>query len=537
MSGFLAKVNSRAASTTRQTTGQSSVARTAAKNIRSSSTATGNVSGLRTSGRDFGIFAQRSVTGSGAQYDVKGYNSASLSAYRHSMNDNHTQVYNNFGFGGYTSNSSNGLNKFAAAMMAMGVLGDLANQAVTTVKSTKTSSSQGTGKTPSTDNATGTGSTASSSLSKMKAAKDSASLREAIEAGNAEYTQKQTELTSIESGLEAKRTASENASKQLAEIKPKVEAKENEVKSKESEVTKNKQDVTRSKEELNASETRLSSCDAAFNTACTNFNAAETALTSAEAALKATPEYTTDASGKQVKNPAYDAAKQKVEDAKQRKQEAQTAKEQAAGSLEQAKADNNTAKQMYIQKNEAYKNAEAALTKSQSELETLKTDLQALQDQQSNAQKIVDDYQKDLDKQKQLKAETSSLKSEIEAQGNRLKEMEQKESNGLKNAQNTILAMSDKLAGKDGILGTSDDKKKLKSKDQEKLNNAKTLQRNVGYTDLYKTTGEKVGGKTFRTGSYNGETLYMIGARRVDKAEYETEMRKQRGIEQDNPSS
>ena len=530
MSGFLAKVNSRAASTTRQTTGQSSVARTAAKNIRSSSTATGNVSGLRTSGRDFGIFAQRSVTGSGAQYDVKGYNSASLSAYRHSMNDNHTQVYNNFGFGGYTSNSSNGLNKFAAAMMAMGVLGDLANQAVTTVKSTKTSSSQGTGKTPSTDNATGTGSTASSSLSKMKAAKDSASLREAIEAGNAEYTQKQTELTSIESGLEAKRTASEAASKQLADIKPKVESKE-------SEVTKNKQDVTRSKEELNASETRLSSCDAAFNTACTNFNAAETALTSAEAALKATPEYTTDASGNQVKNPAYDVAKQKVEDAKQRKQEAQTAKEQAAGSLEQAKADNNTAKQMYIQKNEAYKNAEAALTKSQSELETLKTDLQALQDQQSNAQKIVDDYQKDLDKQKQLKAETSSLKSEIEAQGNRLKEMEQKENNGLKNAQNTILAMSDKIAGKDGILGTSDDKKKLKSKDQEKLNNAKTLQRNVGYTDLYKTTGEKVGGKTFRTGSYNGETLYMIGARRVDKAEYETEMRKQRGIEQDNPSS
>lgn len=97
--------------------------------------------------------------------------------------------------------------------------------------------------------------------------------------------------------------------------------------------------------------------------------------------------------------------------------------------------------------------------------------------------------------------------------------------------------MSDKIAGKDGILGTSDDKKKLKSKDQEKLNNAKTLQRNVGYTDLYKTTGEKIGSKTFRTGSYNGETLYMIGARRVDKAEYETEMRKQRGIEQDNPSS
>lgn len=535
MSGFLAKVNNRAAASTSRTTtsGKSSVARTAAKNITGSKTATGNISGLRTSSsNDFGIWAKRSTPGTGAQYDVKGYNSASLSAARHAYNDNHTKIFNNRGWNGFTHNSNSAVNKYAAAMMAMGVLGDLANQAISAAKSTKTSSSQGTGNTSNTDNAT-----ASSSLSKMKAAKDSASLREAIEVGNAEYTQKQTELTSIESGLEAKRTASETENKRLAEIKPKVEAKENEVKSKESEVAKNKQDVTRTKEELRASETRLSSCNAAFNTAYANFNAADTALTSAEAALKATPEYTTDASGNQVKNPAYDAAKQKVEDAKQRKQEAQTAKEQAAGSLEQAKADNNTAKQMYIQKNEAYKNAEAALTKSQAELESLKTELQTLQEQQSEAQKIVDDYQKDLDKQKQLKAEISSLKSEIEAQGNRLKEMEQKENNGLKNAQNTILAMSDKIAGKDGILGTSDDKKKLKSKDQEKLNSAETLQRNVGYTDLYKKTGKKIGSKTFRTGPYNGETLYMIGARRVDKAEYETEMRKQRGIEQDNPSS
>lgn len=534
MSGFLAKVNSRVVSTTRQATGQSSVARTAAKNIAGSKTATGNIAGLRTSSsKDFGIFAQRSVTGSGGQYNVKGYNSASLSAARHAYNDNHTQVYNNFGFdGGFATKTSgsNGMNKFAAAMMAVGVLGKLVDQGVSAVKS---SSTQSTSKIEGAGNSGTTG-----SVSNMREAKDSGSLREAIEAGKAEYTQKQTELTSIESGLEAKRTASEDANKQLAEIKPKVEAKENEVKSKESEVANNKQDVTRTKEELKASETRLSSCNAAFNTACANFNAADTALKSAEAALKATPEYTTDASGNRVKNPAYDAAKQKVEDAQKRKQEAQTAKEQAAGSLEQAKADNNTAKQMYIQKNEAYKNAEAALTKSQAELESLKKELQTLQNQKSKAQKIVDDYQKDLDKQKQLKAEISSLKSEIEAQENRLKEMEQKENNGLKNAQNTILAMTDKLAGKDGILGTSDDKKKLKSKDQEKLNSAETLQRNVGYTKLYKKPPtETINGKTFRTGPYNGETLYMIGARRVDKAEYETEMRKQRGIEQDNPSS
>ena len=516
MSGFLAKVNNRAAaSTTRTTTsGKSSVARTAAKNITGSKTATGNVAGLRTSGAtDYGIWAKRSTPGSGAQYNVKGYNSASLSALRHSSIDGHMQLYNTMG-GVYGSNRrANIYNVLGATAMTLGTLTELTGQIL---DAKNTSSTQSAGKTEGAGNSGTTG-----SLSKMKAAKDSGSLREAIEAAKAEYTQKQTELTSIESGLEAKRTASETANKRLAEIKPKVEAKENEVKSKESEVAKNKQDVTRTKEELKASETRLSSCNAAFNTACANFNAADTALKSAEAALKATPEYTTDASGNQVKNPAYDAAKQKVEDAKQRKQEAQTAKEQAAGSLEQAKADNNTAKQMYIQKNEAYKNAEAALTKSQAELKSLKKELQTLQEQQSEAQKIVDDYQKDLDKQKQLKAEISSLKSEIEVQENRLKEMEQKENNGLKNAQNTILAMTDKLAGKDGIRGTSDDKKKLKSKDQEKLNSAETLQRNVGYTRLYKQQPtETINGKEFRTAPYNGETLYMIGERRVKRGEY-----------------
>ena len=80
--------------------------------------------------------------------------------------------------------------------------------------------------------------------------------------------------------------------------------------------------------------------------------------------------------------------------------------------------------------------------------------------------------------------------------------------------------MADKLAGKDGILGTEDDKKKLGSKDQKKLDEAKDLQRNVNYTKLYQEQGTKIGSQTFRTGSYDGETLYMIGAKKVDEQEY-----------------
>ena len=141
MSGFLAKVNNRAAaSTTRTTTsGKSSVARTAAKNITGSKTATGNISGLRTSSsNDFGIWAKRSTPGTGAQYDVKGYNSASLSAARHAYNDNHTKIFNDRGWNGFTHNSNSAVNKYAAAMMAMGVLGSLTEQIVNAKNTSKT---------------------------------------------------------------------------------------------------------------------------------------------------------------------------------------------------------------------------------------------------------------------------------------------------------------------------------------------------------------------------------------------------------------
>lgn len=63
--------------------------------------------------------------------------------------------------------------------------------------------------------------------------------------------------------------------------------------------------------------------------------------------------------------------------------------------------------------------------------------------------------------------------------------------------------------------------KTLSSKDEKKLNEAKELKRNISYTKLYQTQGTKIGSQTFRTGKYNGETLYIIGAKKVDKQEYD----------------
>ena len=77
------------------------------------------------------------------------------------------------------------------------------------------------------------------------------------------------------------------------------------------------------------------------------------------------------------------------------------------------------------------------------------------------------------------------MKTEIPKQQARLAELEQQERDGLSAVEDTILELKDKMSGKDGILGNSDDKS-LGSRDSKKYKDAVDAQRNVGYTDLYK---------------------------------------------------
>ena len=67
-------------------------------------------------------------------------------------------------------------------------------------------------------------------------------------------------------------------------------------------------------------------------------------------------------------------------------------------------------------------------------------------------------------------------------------------------------------------------KSENKSEKYEDLTNTRdSLQQKVNYTKLYKDSSkaQTIGGKTFRTGSYNGETLYMIGSKPVTQEEFE----------------
>lgn len=489
--------------------GASELKHVAARNLATTSRASGATS--------YGIFAQRSAAGTGAIFSPKQTYGSAIDAQRAYMNANRTIVGNNF-YGGHncSGNYDNGMNKFMAGMMALNMLGELTAQTINAVKSTK--STEGAGGN---DKTATTTSSSTKSLNEMKSAKDSSTLRGAIESAKADKSGMEAELKTLESKLLEMKEASEAAQKKVDELKPQVEQAEEDYK--EAEASEKE-----CKTNFENAEKNLKNKDSEFNDACENLQTAQNGLSSAEGALSsaranlASAEANIDPKTKQPVEPAYSQAKdavakaeKDVQTAEQEVQKAEKNKQEAQGSLEEAKESKNTAKQWYLESQDKLKSAETTLKQTKENYENWQSEL-------NKQQKVVDDYNNAVKQQTELKSKISTLDTEIPAQEKRLTELESKEFKGLGAAENTILKMNNKLAGKDGFLGTEDDKKKLGSKDQKRLDEAKNLQRNVNYTKLYKQPPtETINGKEFRTAPYDGETLYMIGAKKVDKQEYD----------------
>lgn len=492
--------------------GASELKHVAARNLATTSRASGATS--------YGIFAQRSAAGTGAIFSPKQTYGSAIDAQRAYMNANRTIVGNNF-YGGHncSGNYDNGMNKFMAGMMALNMLGELTAQTVNAVKSTK--STEGAGGN---DKTATTTSSSTKSLNEMKSAKDSSTLRGAIESAKADKSGMEAELQQLESELPSMKKASETAQKKVDELKPQVKQAEQDYKDAEA-------SEKECKTNFENAEQNLKNKDSEFNDACKKLQTAKNGLSSAKGALSsaranlASAEANIDPKTKQPVEPAYSQAKdavakaeKDVQTAEQEVQKAEKNKQEAQGSLEEAKESKNTAKQWYLESQDKLKSAETTLKQTKENYENWQSEL-------NKQQKVVDDYNNAVKQQTELKSKISTLDTEIPAQEKRLTELESKESKGLGAAENTILKMNNKLAGQDGILGTEDDKKKLGSKDQKKLDEAKDLQRNVNYTKLYQEQGTKIGNQTFRTGSYDGETLYMIGAKKVDKTTYDLKKR------------
>lgn len=104
-------------------------------------------SASRSTGVSYGIFAQRTLTGSGIHLNNRAFNGASISATRHALNDNRTVLFNNIGMP-YRCNHDQGnntMNKFMAGMMAMNMLAQMGAQTAAIIKEAKAAKAENNG--------------------------------------------------------------------------------------------------------------------------------------------------------------------------------------------------------------------------------------------------------------------------------------------------------------------------------------------------------------------------------------------------------
>lgn len=492
------------------------------------------------------VMAQRSKVGSGAIFDYNGWRRNEISNLRASLNNNATRAIK-MDFVSpqpmvYTAPAqNNSINKYAAAMMGIQMLnetlGSLGNL-------TKTNSTISSGNTKGTGEASGN----SSALNAMKNAKDSTSLRSAIETAQNEKTQMQSELTQLESQLPSMKEASEAASKQLKDLEPKVEAKEKEVKQKEENVSA-KEEVLASSEKDKSSKLQVAkNMEAAVGEAASNYTKASEALVNAEATLASTPKTitTTDASGNTTTqpNPAYEKAQQAVEQAKTQKEQAQKELDKAKEGHENAVKNYENSVKAYEQAASDVQTAKDGLKEANAEFEKAQTELNELKKQESEAQSKVKAYEDGLDKQKELQNNIDKYTDEIKSQNNRLTDLENKEQKELTNTNDSMNSLAGKISDRNKKIDTSNGlsfmenrrlaKNEANSEKYDKLTEQRdALETKVNYTKLYKSQGEQIGGKIFRSGSYDGETLYMIGAKPVSAEEFE----KQKKLAEQNNTS
>lgn len=344
----------------------------------------------------------------------------------------------------------------------------------------------------------------------MKSAKDSSTLRGAIESAKADKSGMEAELQTLESKLPEMKAASEAATKKLETLKPKLAKAEEAKNTAETNKKQAESNKNLAEKALENAKDRLESSKEGLVSAQENLVGARTALGQAKANLAATPETITDSNGNTVPNPQYSQAKEMVEDAEKNVAEMEKAYNEANANYKAANDNDRKAHEDFSRATKSLADTSEECARQTDVYNNAKVDYENAKAEVEKNAKISSDFEEALNKQAELKANISSIEAEIPAQEKRLTQLEQSEINGEDGATNTINKMDAKIANN----------KTLSSKDEKKLNEAKELKRNISYTKLYQTQGTKIGSQTFRTGEYNGETLYMIGAKKVDKQEY-----------------
>lgn len=509
------------------------------------------------SGQSYGIMAQRSAVGTGAIFNVKRYNSASISAQRHALNDNRTVVKNNNVIGTpvapHTCSGNNGTNKYAAALAVTGMLTKTLGSLTSIKGSSGDTSISRFNNTQKTSGSGDSVSTDQSALSAMKDAKDSTSLRAAIETAQNSRTTLNEQKMQLDSSIGELKQNADTAKSDMDCMKQEVKEQTDVVNGLQKDLKEATNQLNPSKEALEGAKKNLGEAGDAVRTAIQGEQTAKTNLSNAQSDLSNAK--TNLASAKQnlasmaPNDPGYAAAQAAVTKAESQVQAAEAKVTQAEQELDKAQNERALAEEQYTKADQAQQKAmdnynklevqvdklEKTVQEKETELKKQQETLNQLQEKLDSAKGAITKYEDALDKQKALDKDIKKYDSEIKEQQERLTKLEKEEQKELTKTGNDVTNILGKIGSRNDTIDNDNGKTSFKEnraikkneKDSAKLNGLQAkqaeLQRKVGYTELYKDTSnaQSIGGKIFRTGSYNGETLYMIGAKPVTQEEFE----------------
>lgn len=495
------------------------------------------------SGQSYGIMAQRSAVGTGAIFNVKRYNSASISAQRHALNDNRTVVKNNNIIGTpvapHTCSGNNGMNKYAAALAVTGMLTKTLGSLTSIKGSSGDTSISRFNNTQKTSGSGDSVSTDQSALSAMKGAKDSTSLRAAIETAQNSRTALNEQKMQLDSSIGELKQNADTAKSDMDCMKQEVKDQTDVVNGLQKDLKEATNQLNPSKEALESAKKNLGEAGDGVRTAIQGEQTAETNLASAKQNFASMA----------PNDPGYAAAQAAVTKAEAQVQTAEAKVTQAKQELDKAQNERALAEEQYTKADQAQQKAmdnynkleaqvdklEKTVQEKETELKKQQETLNQLQEKLDSAQGAITKYEDALDKQKALDKDIKKYDSEIKEQQERLAKLEKEEQKELTKTGNDVTNILGKIGSRNNTIDNDNGKTLFKEnraikkneKDSAKLNGLQAkqaeLQRKVGYTELYKDTSnaQSIGGKTFRTGSYNGETLYMIGAKPVTQEEFE----------------
>lgn len=426
---------------------------------------------LRTStpGASYGIFAQRSLTGSGIHLNNRLFNSPSISATRHALNDNRVVLNNNIGIAPHRCHNTNGnttMNKFMAGMMAMNMMAQLTAQTVDTIKDIKANNNTKKDVNVADDPALkGKDTNQSTSLTSMKSADSSTTLEAAIQKA-------QAELNEMPSKIATAKTELTELQGKSSELKAKYESANTDYET-------NQNSIKETSGKVNELQTTV-------DTLKNNVDSLKAQIQNSQ-----TPEG--------LPGPNTAALLERLKQAENLLKQKETELETTQKKLEELKEQEPKLKENMLNTKEEY--------------ETNIKNIEAKQDEI-----------------KQLESDKKSLEAEIPKQQKRLAEMQKKEEKELTKVETDITKLQgeiDKLnTGFDASDGVSGDETKTlqKVKDkQAKLDELKAKQDKIKTSIAIRNLStEMIGGKQFKTGFMpDGNKGYFIDGKPVEQSEYD----------------